>query len=117
MRGGYSSAQLTVAPPAPGGAGGSKAAQQAGGAAAGRVLQLDLGSSGRCLLYVPKAYRPGAPPLPLALTLHGAGGDAADGMRHLLPHADAAGALLLSPKSRGSTWDMLRGGYGPGECI
>ena len=74
-----------------------------------------LGCSQReCLVYVPTTYRPGAP-APLILTLHGAGGDAYGGMAHLLRHADAHGTILLSPKSRSSTWDMLQGGFGPGE--
>ncbi|EFN55721.1 hypothetical protein CHLNCDRAFT_11099, partial [Chlorella variabilis] len=64
------------------------------------------------LLYVPATYSPGAP-TPLILSLHGAGGDAQGGLSHLVGHADAFGCLLLSPQSKGSTWDMLRGGYGP----
>lgn len=37
------------------------------------------------------------------------------GLHHLIEHADEFGTILLSPTSRSSTWDMLRGGYGPGE--
>jgi phospholipase/carboxylesterase len=50
---------------------------------------------------------------PLALTLHGAGGDARSGISHFLHLADAAGVVLLAPESRGRTWDVLVGGYGP----
>jgi phospholipase/carboxylesterase len=38
----------------------------------------------------------------------------AGGLSHLIKHADACGTILLAPESRGSTWDMLRGGFGPG---
>jgi predicted esterase len=47
------------------------------------------------------------------LTLHGAGGDARSGISHFLHLADAAGVVLLAPESRGRTWDVLLGGYGP----
>jgi phospholipase/carboxylesterase len=50
---------------------------------------------------------------PLALTLHGAGGDARSGISHFLHLADAAGVVLLAPESRGRTWEVLAGGYGP----
>lgn len=64
------------------------------------------------LLYVPAAYS-AERPAPLVLMLHGAGGNA----RHTLPllqHlADTAGVILLVPDSRGQTWDVIEGGYGP----
>jgi phospholipase/carboxylesterase len=47
------------------------------------------------------------------LTLHGAGGDARSGISHFLHLADEAGVVLLAPESRGRTWDVLVGGYGP----
>jgi poly(3-hydroxybutyrate) depolymerase len=89
-----------------------------GAAAAGSAGQLrQLAATGaggqNALLYVPSTVRPGSP-APFILTLHGAGGDAQNGVNHLISHADAFGCILLSPKSRSSTWDMLRGGYGPG---
>jgi predicted esterase len=34
-------------------------------------------------------------------------------MTPLLPLADEAGMILLSPESRGTTWDMILGEYGP----
>lgn len=64
------------------------------------------------LLYVPAGYQPGQP-LPLALLLHGAGGDAEGGIRLLQSAADQAGLLLLAPASRSQTWDVIHGGYGP----
>jgi len=64
------------------------------------------------LLYVPAGYGVGKR-APLALTLHGAGGDARSGISHILHLADEAGVVLLAPESRGRTWDVLMGGYGP----
>src|SRR5829696_7281049 len=73
---------------------------------------LGLGSERDGLLYVPAGYdaNKGAP---VALTLHGAGGDARSGISHFLHLADEAGVVLLAPESRGRTWDVLVGGYGP----
>jgi phospholipase/carboxylesterase len=47
------------------------------------------------------------------LTLHGAGGDARSGISHFLHLVDAAGVVLLAPESRGRTWDVLVGDFGP----
>jgi phospholipase/carboxylesterase len=46
-------------------------------------------------------------------TLHGAGGDARSGISDVLDLADEAGLILLAPESRGRSWDVLVGGYGP----
>jgi phospholipase/carboxylesterase len=43
--------------------------------------------------------------------LHGAGGHAPGTLR--LIEAAAAGTLVLVPESRGATWDILMGAYGP----
>ncbi len=64
------------------------------------------------LLYVPRGYRPERP-APLVLSLHGAGGNAEAGLYPLHNLADGGGLLLLAPASRGRTWDMILGGYGP----
>ena len=64
------------------------------------------------MLYVPKAYKP-ASPAPMAVVLHGAGGQASDVMALLKPLADATGMVLLAPTSRQYTWDVIVGGYGP----
>ncbi len=70
------------------------------------------GSSGRDgLVYVPTSYR--GEGSPLALMLHGAGGDARGGISPFLDLADEAGLVLLAPESRESTWDVIAGGYGP----
>ena len=73
---------------------------------------LGLGSKRDGLLYVPAGYGELEKP-PLALTLHGAGGNARSGISHFLDLADEAGVVLLAPESRGRTWDVLVGGYGP----
>ncbi|MFN8636730.1 MAG: phospholipase [Chloroflexota bacterium] len=73
---------------------------------------LGLGDQRDGLLYVPTGYRPDRP-APLVLTLHGAGRDARRGIEPLLGLADAFGLLLLAVDSRGRTWDVVLGGYGP----
>jgi phospholipase/carboxylesterase len=61
------------------------------------------------LIYVPDAD--GA--RPLLLTLHGATMHARQMLRPLLAVADEFGVVLVVPDSRGQTWDVLLGGYGP----
>lgn len=73
--------------------------------------RLGLGGERDGLLYVPPASS--GRPAPLALLFHGAGGDARMALELLVPLADDAGLILLAPDSRGATWDVLRGGYGP----
>jgi predicted esterase len=76
------------------------------------VRSLDLGPGPEVLLQVPSGMRDGAPGR-LVLALHGAGGDARAGLAPLAPLADAHRLLLLAPTSRGSTWDVITGGWGP----
>lgn len=45
--------------------------------------------------------------------LHGAGGDGMGGLAPFHRRADESGLILLAPESRGRTWDVLLGGYGP----
>ncbi len=73
---------------------------------------LGLGSERDGLLYVPPSYD-ATRPAPLALMLHGAGGGARGGISPFLGLAEGAGLVLLAPESRGRTWDVLVGGYGP----
>jgi predicted esterase len=73
-------------------------------------LGLATGRDG--LVYVPADLPPGRP-APLAVMLHGAGGNAQHGMALLRAVADAAGLILLAPDSRAGTWDVIRGGFGP----
>ena len=63
-------------------------------------------------LYVPVGYRP-EQPAPLLVFLHGAGGSAQRGKRLFQFIANRTGVLILLPESRGRTWDVIRGGFGP----
>ncbi len=74
--------------------------------------QLGLASPCDGVLCVPSSYTPNRP-APLALSLHGAGGNGLAGLSQLLKLADSAGLIILAPDSRGATWDVIRGGYGP----
>lgn len=73
---------------------------------------LNLGQPRDGLLYVPPSYRSGQA-APLVLSLHGAGGSARDGLWPLRDLADEAGLIVLAPQSRGRTWDIILGSYGP----
>jgi phospholipase/carboxylesterase len=75
-------------------------------------LALGLEQARDTLLYVPRGLQPGQP-APLILLLHGASGEAAGGLSLLLPLADTYQPVLAAPPSRGSTWDGIRGDYGP----
>ena len=74
--------------------------------------ELSLGSGGEGLLLVPVGYSP-ARPAPLVVVLHGAGSGARGGLAPLRELADEAGLMLLAPKSRAQTWDVIEGGFGP----
>lgn len=78
----------------------------------GKLLALGVERARDALLYVPTGLQPGQQ-APLLLFLHGAGGEAAGASSLLLPLADTHKLLLAAPSSRGSTWDGIRGGYGP----
>jgi phospholipase/carboxylesterase len=65
------------------------------------------------LLYVPSGYRPGRA-APLLVMLHGAGGSAGQSIGLARDHAERLGFLVLAPKSRAASWDIVSGGrYGP----
>lgn len=68
------------------------------------------------LVHVPQGLIPGEA-APLVVTLHGAGGNAEGGLAFLRPPAEERGVLLLAPPSRGTTWDAIRGGYGPDVAL
>lgn len=73
---------------------------------------LGLRASRDARVFVPASYR-AARPTPLVVFLHGAGGDADQGLRVLQAHADTLGFIVLAPASADATWDLLRGGLGP----
>ncbi len=80
------------------------------GSLAPGVHRLGLASGRDGFLYVPAGQVAGRP-APLAVLLHGAGGRA-DNWGGVFPLADSLGLVLLVPDSRGSTWDLVRGGFG-----
>ncbi len=83
------------------------------GAAPVGLHRLGSGAArGDHLLYVPEAYKPESP-APLAVVLHGAGGQARDVLALIRPLADRTGTVMLAPTSRRYTWDVILGGYGP----
>ncbi len=75
------------------------------------VAALGLGGGRDAVLYVPKSYDP-ARPAPLLVLLHGAGGEARQLIDLFVETAEARGYLILSPDSRGRTWDVIMGGFG-----
>ena len=78
--------------------------------------RLDLDGDHKCLLSVPPTYDP-ARPAPLALLLHGAGGNARQGLSLPRDLAGARGLILLAVTAARGTWDLLRGGYGPDVAV
>ena len=73
---------------------------------------LGLARTRDAVLFIPSGHRE-AHPAPLAVMLHGAGGNAQHGMSLVEALAEAAGMIVLAPPSRAETWDVIRGGYGP----
>ncbi len=77
------------------------------------VHRLDLGPGPEVLVRVPAPSDAAAGPYRLVLTLHGAGGNAEGGLALLDALADAHRLLLVAPRSRDATWDVIaRGGWG-----
>lgn len=72
------------------------------------LLGVGVGRDG--LLYVPETAERSAP---VMLFLHGAGGSGRREMRVWLTAADRFGVVVVAPDSRGPTWDVLLGGFGP----
>lgn len=64
------------------------------------------------LLFLPSSAGSGEP-VPLVFSLHGAGGSAQGGLDLLRSTAAEHGFAVLAPSSRNSTWDAVRGRYGP----
>lgn len=71
------------------------------------------GSGGRDgLVFVPRQDR-SQQPMPLVLTLHGAGGNARHNINRLLSLAEEVGFILVGVDAREQTWDVLLGEHGP----
>jgi poly(3-hydroxybutyrate) depolymerase len=67
------------------------------------------------LLFVPSSYFTSnkGNNVPLIVALHGAGGNARDGLYFTQREADNVGALVLAPSSEGRSWDFIRSDFGP----
>jgi predicted esterase len=76
------------------------------------LVNLKFGNGRDGQLYVPTSYRVDRP-APFVLLLHGAGGSSTNGLNPLRAQAEKAGLILLAPDSRGRTWDVILGAYGP----
>jgi phospholipase/carboxylesterase len=86
------------------------------------LQKLQIGHNRRALLYAPEsAVRESA--APLAVMLHGAGGNAEHGLELLKSYAERAKLILLAPQSRKTSWDIISDAqYGPdvrliGGCL
>lgn len=102
-----SMAKLLVKAPNPSEQRGSIAEPKSG------VLPLNISRSRRDgLLYIPKSYST-EKAAPVVVILHGAGGHAEGALQLISDYADDHGLILIAPESRGRTWDMILGGYGP----
>lgn len=74
------------------------------------VRPLGLGQQRDGLLMLPASQ---SRSMPLLLLLHGAGGHAAGMLRVFEAQARRDGIALLVPESRGPSWDIIMGGFGP----
>jgi phospholipase/carboxylesterase len=75
------------------------------------TYKLNLGAKRDGALYVPDSYKPGVS-MPLVVMLHGAAGGVYS-VTEMPAAAAAAGALLLVPEARNSSWDLIDGQFGP----
>jgi phospholipase/carboxylesterase len=89
----------------------ARPARQTGQTTNPGLHSLSAGDKRDALLYVPAGYKPETA-APLALTLHGAGGNAEHGISYLQRFADEFGIILLAPKSLRATWDVIADEYG-----
>src|SRR5438309_5638288 len=70
------------------------------------LRNISLNERRSALLYVPESSLRQTP-APLAVMLHGAGGNAGHDMDLLRSYADRAGLILLAPESRKASWDVI----------
>jgi phospholipase/carboxylesterase len=70
------------------------------------IQSLGLDGKKDGLMYVPKSYHHDRPAA-LAVMLHGAGGNAEQGMSLLKQYADDNNIILIAPASRAGTWDII----------
>jgi phospholipase/carboxylesterase len=75
------------------------------------LSELGLGAPRDGFLYVPESYSEDTA-APLFIAFHGAGG-AASNWGSYYERAEERGMVFLATDSRGSTWDLIFGGYGP----
>ena len=71
------------------------------------ALGLESGRDG--VLHMPPKETDAA--MPLLVLLHGAGSAGERVLQKFIAATDAAGIAVLSPDSRGQTWDAIRGGF------
>jgi phospholipase/carboxylesterase len=76
------------------------------------IQALGLGSARDGTILVPTQLND-PKPVPLILALHGAGGIAGQVIDLFGRYVEARSIIILAPESRNSTWDLIRGGYGP----
>src|SRR4051794_25070097 len=74
-----------------------------------RRFRVDTEAGGFAVVQPPR--QPGA--VRLVVLLHGAGGHPEGSLPLLAPYAEEHRLLLVAPKSRGRTWDVIAGGFGP----
>jgi phospholipase/carboxylesterase len=83
----------------------------------GAALSGDLSASGRQARVFLPALPSSNESVPVIVILHGAGGDDGGLVEAALRWAEENSVCALVPTSAGSTWDILRGGYGPDVCF
>lgn len=76
-----------------------------------QMRTLGLDAKRDAILQLPSKAAEG--PVPLLVLLHGAGGSGAGILKRLGGFADEPGIAVLSPDSRSSSWDAIRGDFGP----
>jgi phospholipase/carboxylesterase len=72
----------------------------------GGIIPLALTEKRDGFIYIPKNYNKNSP-TPVALVMHGAGGQADHGLDLLRQYADQRNIILIAPASREATWDII----------